>query len=177
MNFSESSPSSSPDLERPPGPRQNQCLGIRLEAQIIQVSLVQAREYRHCEDPNAVVRTTGSFQNRVVAMHGGETDLVPVQLTDGRRDRLGDVEELQVHEYLLAPLVEPVDQLEVPPGHEQLQAEFVELHRVAELRDQLPGLARRGNIERQDQSLVRGDPLRREGRWVGHPKAPERSSP
>jgi len=49
---------------------------------------------------------------------------------------------------------QPVEQLEIAAGHEQFQAELIELHGVAELRDQAVGAVGVGDIEREDQPLA-----------------------
>ncbi len=57
------------------------------------------------------------------------------ELAHGRADGLRDVEELEVREDLLALADEPVDELEVAAGREQLEADLVELDGLAQAED------------------------------------------
>ena len=94
-------------------------------------------------------------------MHGGELDFLAAQLGDGGADGFGNIEEFEVNKDFLAPGGQPVHQLVVTAGHENLQAQLVEKDGVAQFFDPEFGLLDRGDIEGKNESFPLGNGLLR----------------
>src|SRR5207237_1321508 len=74
-----------------------------------------------------------------------------------------DVVHLEIGEHLVAALHQPVDQLEVAAGDEQLQAELVEARRRPEPLHESTRLGDARHVERDDQPFPAGDLAHRSG--------------
>src|SRR6185436_9996164 len=86
-------------------------------------------------------------------VHGEEGRAAAAEVGDRAPHRLGNVIELEVGEHLVAACGEPAQQLEIAVGGEQLQADLVEAHRIAQLLGERARLLRRGHVEGDDQAL------------------------
>ena len=90
-------------------------------------------------------------------MHRDEAHRPIAQAAHGAAHRLGDVVELEVEEELLAGAGQLVHQREVVAAHQQLEAELVEVHRIAERAHEPARVVGRGDVERCDQAFTRGN--------------------
>ncbi len=90
-------------------------------------------------------------------MHRREGHAAVAEVAHRRGDRRRHVEELEVEEHALAAADHPVDELERPAGGEQLEADLVERHRVAERLREPARRVRARHVHREDQALARGD--------------------
>ena len=70
-------------------------------------------------------------------MHRQERRAAAAQVGHGASDGLGNVVELEVREHLVAPVHEPVEQLEIAARGEEFQPDLVEAGGVAEAVDLL----------------------------------------
>ncbi|KAG1243953.1 hypothetical protein G6F68_015640 [Rhizopus microsporus] len=88
------------------------------------------------------------------AMDGRVADRPLRQPLDHRRSGGRDVEELQVDEHALVASCQLVEHLEVLARGQQLHADLVERHAVAEAIHPLQCLHAVGHVQREDQALV-----------------------
>src|SRR5680860_1740936 len=95
-------------------------------------------------------------------MHGGEIRTPILQSPDRGAHCLRHVEKLEIHEHLLVLRDEPVDEIEITIGHEQLQAELVEAHGVAEAFNRLSRRLRACNVKRVNEAFPDRDLFSRE---------------
>ena len=77
------------------------------------------------------------LEDGVVAMYGGEVDTSPRHAADGGSHGIGHVEELEVHENAFVVGNEPVHELPIAAGHEELEAQLRGLLHSSERRAQL----------------------------------------
>src|SRR5262249_8627464 len=141
-------------FERAARARQHQRLDVTTESQVVEVALVEAGQHGHREDLHIALGLARGDEHRLVAVHRGERDSSVAQPAYRGRDRLGNVEELQVGKDLVAPLRQPVDELERSPGHEQLQPDLVETDAVAQSLNERLRLGGARNVQRRDQPLL-----------------------
>ncbi len=114
-------------LERAPRARQHQLLDVAGETEVVEVAAVEAGEHGHRQHLDVALGGGRRLHDPLVAVHGGERHAAIAQLPHRGRHGRRHVEELEVDEHLLAAPDHPVEQLEVAAGHEQLEAELVEL--------------------------------------------------
>src|SRR6185503_1637858 len=119
------------------GAGQNEFLDVALEAERFDVFLIETRQDGDREDFEILFYGGGGVHDRAVAVNGHKCNWTIGEL--GHRGFYGfrDVEEFQVGENLFAARGQPIDEFVIAAGHEELQAEFVEDHRVAEFFDPL----------------------------------------
>ena len=122
----------------------------------VKIAAVQTGQHSDGQYLDVALGRSGRLHHRLIAVHRREGDAAVVQLAHRRRDRGRDIEELQVDEDSFAARRQPIEQLEIATGHEQLEPELVELHRIAEPLDQRARRCGIGHVEREDQALIRG---------------------
>ncbi len=127
---------------------------VALEAEVIQVAAVQARQRRHGQHLHVALRSGRGLHDALVTVHGREGDAAARQPRDGATDGGRHVEELQVDEYLLVACEQPVDQVEVAARHHQLEPELVESHRVAQPLGQRTRLRGLRDVHREYQAIL-----------------------
>src|SRR5882672_11210224 len=128
--------------------------------QIIQIALVQAGQHGNGKNLHFPFRLACCFEHRLIAVYGGKSHASVAETSHRGSDGLGDIEELQVDEDLVSPFPQPIDELEHPTGHEQLQPDLVETHAVSQaLYQGLPLLGVR-DVQSRDQPLLPGNALR-----------------
>ena len=86
-------------------------------------------------------------------MNRGERHVTLGQGADRRAYGFGDIKEFQIDENLLALSAEPVNELEIAAGHEQLHADLVKTNAITQFFDQGPRLGRIRHVQRNNQAL------------------------
>ena len=163
--------------QRPPRPAEDDGADVGLKTECLHVTLVEAGQHGDGENAERPLLGAGGFEDRIVAVNGGERCPALRQLADGGADRLRHVEELEVDEDLLALVGQPVEELKIAACHEQLEANLVEGDRRAEPGDEVPRLVGAWDVEGEDQPVGRRDRLGREERAVaGHRLTTRRAS-
>src|SRR5690606_10879956 len=150
-------------LESPPGPRQHQVLDIALEAEVIEIAAVEAGQDgygQHLEVASLVL--CRGFHDRLVSVHGDEACTPVLQLPHRGSNGRGNIEELEIRKDFLVPLQHPVNEVEIPAAHHQLEAKLVEAHRVAKLFRDPPRVIAIRHIHGEYQAFARSRSL------VGH---------
>src|SRR5262245_49452842 len=149
------------DLQSALSPREHQTLDVGLKTKRLDVPLVETSQDGHSKNLEVFVGSEFLFsavdcccENLVVIMDRHKRGATTTQLAHRRGNGLRHIEKLEIDKCLLASRSQPVEQLEITPGHEDLQTEFVEEHAVAELLDQLLRLVNARNIERENQAFA-----------------------
>ena len=122
-----------------------------------QVTLVERGQDRHCADAWTVgAELGGGFGgggDHLASADGMDRHQIDAQAsagTDGLCGRVGDVVELEVQKDLLAEALDRLDDIGTL-GREQLQADLVEVHRVAEQLYTSFGFRTTGDIQCDNQ--------------------------
>src|SRR5262245_52442351 len=140
-------------LQRAARPRQNELFYRFCGTHFVQVALIEAGEHRDGENLQIALFLRRGLHHGAMPVHREEGRAAVAQVGDRAAHGLGNVVELEVGEHLVAAPGEPGDELEAARRAEELEADLVELHRIAEPLDQRARLGRGGQVEGHDQPL------------------------
>ena len=141
--------------ERPAGAGEHQLFDVALEAEVVEIAAIQARQHGDREDAEAVRGADRRFHDRLVAVHGREGHAAVSRFRTAPATVAGTSKSLRSRKIFLPRPASPVEQLEGAARHEQLEAELVERHGVAEpVRERARRIHGR-HVHREDQALAR----------------------
>src|SRR5882672_11048892 len=146
-------------FQGPAGTREHQLFNVTAETEVVEIATIETGEHGDGKNLDVALRLRRSFHDGLIAVHGREAYAAIAQAPHCGRNRGRDIEELEIDEYPVALADHPVEQLEVLAGHEELEPELVEAHRVTQAIDQSARAAGVGDVESEDQALTRGDVL------------------